>query len=111
MIELLNLSPADGTAIQPNRYIEFDIRSTDVTPFLRILISFDFQGLSFNELAFAQDPAASTEFEHLYQQLSTVTPVVDAGWQRFHFKILRSPLWPDSPQLQVYAFNTAGEEL
>lgn len=113
-ITLLNVSPAGNSVITPSTPVEFDVKTPVGSPFLRIIVTFHFPGLEFTEVAYAQNPAdvsLGQTFEELYNGFASITPVVDGGFQHFKFHILRRPLWPDSPQLAVYAFNTAGQEL
>jgi len=66
-------------------------------------------------MVFANFPGANiqevvwdgTAFSERYQGLSTRT-AVSGG---FTFNKIRTPIWPDSPEISIYAINTSAEEL
>jgi hypothetical protein len=113
MITLLNVVPTSGTLIAADTLVQFEVRTPTAAPFRRILVAFEFTAYQTTELAYAQDPAGVDGhlFDGLYAVFSTVETVTDIGFFRYRFKVLRAPLWPDSPKLIVYAFDTLGAEL
>ena len=113
MITLVSIVPASGAVLASNAPVVFDIKTPTGSPFRRIVVAFVFGGLGFTELAYAQDPASVSAqlFEGPYNGSSSVTTITDAGFQHFQFRVFRAPLWPDSPKLALYAFDTAGVEL
>ncbi len=113
-IEVLNITPAPGE-IQRDTLLEFDIRTSDQDPFVRVIVAIGFPGSNVVELAYAQNPTAGGAFEDFYTTHSSVMPVSEAGFVRFHFGLRRQAndvgVWPDSPRLIIYGFNAAGEEV
>lgn len=107
-IEALDFNPAPGT-IQKDTQLTFDVRSD--SPFLRIIVAVDSPGLEFIELAYAQDPAGASASVFSPQFSGTIEQITDPGFDRYRFRLLRLPVWLDSPTIRIYAFNTAGEEL
>jgi len=115
MIEVLDISPAVG-AVAGTQALEFDIRTDNPNLFVRIIVAIFYPGANTAEMVYAQAPALGSAFEPFYGSASSIAEVVDAGYQRFHFSLLRRAksgqvAWPDSPQLRIYAFNDAGEEV
>lgn len=116
MISVLDVSPAPGE-INRDTPLTFDIRTDDPNVFTRVIVGILYPGSKVVELVYAQDPAGATAqiFSPFYNELSSVSVVTDAGFQRFKLTISRKAtdqvVWPDSPQLQIFAFNDAGEEL
>lgn len=120
MIEvvLASISPTIGAPITKDTVLSVDVRTDDPNVFTRVLIAIRYPGSGVVELAYAQDPASGNaqQFEDFYNGVSTVTSVTDPGFARFQFKLLRKAeqgqtVWPDSPQLMIYGFNDAGEEI
>lgn len=97
---LLNVAPAPASVITADVALSFEITSSP--------------GLQ-RELVFARFPGAGIEevvwdgsaFTAAYSALSTRT-VISGG---FRFRIIRTAVWPDSPQIAIFAFNTSAEEL
>ena len=90
-------SPAGRVA--PNEPVSFELLSPT---FLRVLIAFDFEGFRTTELAYDGD-----SFLGAYAASSSVEAIAGG----FRYTLLRSPAWPDQPNLRVFAFDTAGGEL
>lgn len=113
MITLLNIIPTTNTQISADTLVQFELKTPVAALFRRIMVAFEYTAFQTTELAYAQDPAGLTgnAFNGLYAALSTIEIVTDIGFQHYLFKILRAPLWPDSPKLIVYAFDVAGGEL
>lgn len=108
--EILDVTPPDGTEVAPTALLGCDVRSA--TPFRRVILSVKMGGYKFREVAFDGDPAlGATGFEELYTG-STVEAVVDPGFDRFRFRLLRSPgTWVGSPVLYVTAIDQDGDEV
>lgn len=110
-IQVLDVLPVTTVPISSAQVLQLDVRST--VAFVRVLICFELVGFAFREVAYDGDPPVdgATGFLPAYSAQSTIEPIVDAGWIRYHFRLLRSPAWPDSPTVRVIAFNTLGEEV
>lgn len=112
MVEIVYLDPADGAELAADYPLSVSVRTPTADPFVRIVICIRYAALGFTELAYAQNPALSAQYEGKYATGgSTVTAVTDPGFHHYGFVIFREPFWPASPELLVYAFNDAGEEL
>ena len=114
MIELLDNTP-EG-AILKDQPVEFDVRTDNPNVFLSILVTIEFPGTKITEVAYAQNPTASSAFKPFYGADSSIVEIVDAGYSRFRFSVMRrattgQDVWPDSPKVRVWAFNDAGEAL
>ena len=116
-LQVLGITPAPGE-ITRETPIQFDIRTEDVNSFVDVIVAIEWPGTNVTELAYARNPESPLvdAFEPFYQVASNVESVFDSGWTRFRFTLMRranggNALWPDSPQLRVYAYNSAGDVL
>ena len=113
-INVLNVTPAAGE-ITRSTPLQFDIRTSEQLPFVRVFVALHFPGSEVVELAYAQNPIQGGPFERFYSIDSTVAPVSAQGFTQYRFTLLRQAdgvaVWPDSPLLRVYACNSAGEEI
>jgi hypothetical protein len=108
-VEVLGIAPTPGTAIDPDDYVVLDVRS--LTALVRVLIAVQFDGYSFTELAYAGVPTdLSTGWQAPYSGNCRLETITDGLYFRYRFYLLRIPVWPNSPQVTVYAFNEDGEE-
>ncbi len=107
--EVLEVTPPDGTEVAPTAQVGCDVRSA--TPFRRVILSIKMGGFEFREVAFDGDPALGfAGFEELYTG-STITAIVDPGFHRYRFRLMRSPgTWVGSPVLYVTAIDQDGDE-
>ena len=97
---IASISPAAASIITANQQIAFDVTSTPAL--IREMVFARFPGAGIEEVVW--DGAAFTE---RYASTSTRLAIPNG----FRYKILRNPVWPDSPQLAVYAVNSTPEEL
>jgi hypothetical protein len=104
-VEVLGVSPAGGT-IEAGTPVVFDVRS--LTALTRVVAMFRFAGFSFCEVAFNGHPTTGT-MEPAYSG-SSVETISDGLYFRYRFTMRRTGTWPSSPELDVVAFNTDGEE-
>lgn len=113
-IQVLSVVPAAGE-ITRDTPLQFDVQTTAVDPFVRVIVGVFFPGSGVFEFAYAQNPVQGGPFEKFYAPDSTVVEVTDPGFVRYRFSLLRQadgvPVWPDSPRLRIYGFNAAGEEI
>lgn len=109
-VTLLNLSPTDGSSIDPSTPLVFDVRS--LNPITRVIATVRFAGLRFREVAFEGDPASADAFEEAYSARSSKQTVTDGLYYRYRFSLMREEgVWLGSPELRVVAFNTDGNEV
>lgn len=97
---LSSVAPAASTVIPSGTRIAFTITSSPSLQ--RTMVFANFPGANIQEVVW--DGSA---FSDRYAALSTRT-AVSGG---FSFNILRTPIWPDSPEIAIYAINTSAEEL
>jgi len=114
MIEVVNVFPVAGP-IDPTQALGFDVRTDNPNTLTHVIVGIFYAGATMQEFAYAGDPSSGIGFMPLFSG-SLITPVVDAGYQRFQLSISRNapqgrPIWPDNPRLVIYAFNSAGELL
>lgn len=98
--EFLNVVPSAGTDIEPDDVLSFDVRSE--ANFGQITLGIKFPRVAHSELAFASDPLVATDFLAPYTG-STVSLVVDPGFERWHFELRRGFKWPGNPTLVLYS--------
>lgn len=91
------ISPTLGTAIDTDTPIVVDV--TSAPGFSALLLFVFFPGYGVTELVHD-----GTSYTTPYRPFSTRTAITNG----FEFSFRRSPLWPDSPALQVFAVDTAG---
>jgi len=102
-ITIGTFTPTSET-IQSNQAITFVVQSTN--PLVRVLVGVFYPGLNVEEFVYdGQPPAAG--YKAPYAPTSSAQSVGGSG-NNYFFSILRSPLWPDSPTVTVYAFDNAG---
>jgi hypothetical protein len=106
MAEILLPTPPENTVISSSSAVSFDVR--DAAAVGEIVVVARFPGFPFAELVYIGDPAASSAFENLYSEQSTIAPVADPGFQRFRISVDRSPVWPDSPKISIYSGGGGG---
>lgn len=94
---ITNIVPDPATIVGTDDPLAFTI--TDATT--RALISIRYPGLKLDELVF--DGAVFTE---RYLANSSRTLV---GADAYRYVILRTPVWPDAPEVTVFAFNGGAE--
>lgn len=97
---IANISPAAASIITANQQIAFDVTSTPAL--IREMVFVRFPGAGIEEVVWD-----GTAFTERYAGTSTRLAIPNG----FRYKILRNPVWPDSPQLAVYAVNSTPEEL
>ena len=109
-IQVQSVTPTAGSVLGQDQPLIVNMRSS--VAFIRILIAVSFPGIGITELVYAQDPAGvlSEIFEQPYGT-STIEAITDVGWFHYQFTIQRSPVWPSAPKIEIWAFNTAAEEL
>jgi hypothetical protein len=111
-VEVLGVVPTGGTELDPDEAVQFDVRS--LSEISRIIISFTFDGYTFREVAFENDPTppapAVPAFEEVYAGSSTIETISDGAYFRFRFVVIRNLAWPGSPELSVVAFTRDGTE-
>lgn len=99
-----NFTPYDPVSspagrVSPTEAVSFELLSPT---FLRVLLAFDFEGFHTTELAYDGD-----EFLGAYASSSSVEAITGG----YRYTLMRSPAWPDQPNLRIFAFDTAGGEL
>ncbi len=97
---LSGVTPAASTVIPSNTALAFTITSSPSLQ--RQMVFANFPGAAIQEVVWD-----GTAFSDRYAGLSTRT-AVSGG---FEFRIIRTPVWPDSPEIAIYAINTSAEEL
>ena len=97
---ITNIAPAIASIITTNQQIAFDVTSTPAL--IREMVFVRFPGAGIEEVVWD-----GTAFTERYASTSTRLAIPNG----FRFKILRNPVWPDSPQFAVYAVNSTPEEL
>lgn len=98
--EVLGPIPLPGSTLDPDESVSFDIRSLE--PFGLVTVGVRFPRTLPSELAFAANPNLSDLFEGIYSS-STITPVVDPGYNRWRFELRRQPGWIGPPTVTVYS--------
>lgn len=96
---LANISPAASTLIPSDTYVAFQITSSPSLQ--RTMVFAHYPGAGIQEVVYD-----GTSFTERYAPLSTRT-AISGGFQ---FTILRTPIWPDSPEISIYAINSSAEE-
>lgn len=95
-----NISPTVGTSLGPNQFVQFDV--TDATPLVLTLIAVYYPNRQQYEVVFD-----GTNMVGNYAASSTVLAISNGH----RFTIVRSPNWPDSPQVHVWAVDSSGGQL
>lgn len=106
-----------GPPLGANQSVTIDL--VGYTPFRRIVVAFKYPGLVFTEVVWvgATDAGGvpSGEFTERYfansQVARIVRNVLGVDLNGLRFTLLRDPVWPDAPQLSIYAVQTDGLEL
>jgi len=97
---LSGVTPAASTLIPSATVIAFTITSAPALQ--RQMVFANFPGAAIQEVVWD-----GTAFSDRYSGLSTRTAVANG----FEFRVIRTPVWPDSPEFAIYAVNTSAEEL
>lgn len=98
---VINVTPATGTLLQPDAFVDFDVVDVD-SPMRRIIILVRYPHISVRE-AIYEIPGLTPQFA----SDSTVTPIVNG----FHFHLRRLGGWPDTEiSLMVDAIDVDGNE-
>lgn len=97
---ITSTTPAAASIITSNQQIAFDVTSTPAL--IREMVFVRFPGAGIEEVVWD-----GTAFTERYAGTSTRLTIPNG----FRYKILRNPVWPDSPQFAVYAVNSTPEEL
>lgn len=95
-----NISPASPSTILETQTLGFDV--TGIPALQRVFVFVSFPGMNLEELAFD-----GTSFTAAYSALSSRTAIANGHT----YLLRRSPVWPDSPVIAVYAVDTAAAEL
>jgi len=98
--EVLSPTPLPGSELDQNATLTFDIRSPD--PFGLVTVGIKFPRSLPSELAFSANPNLSDSFESIYAD-STITPVVEPGFNRWRFTLRRGSGWIGNPTVTVYS--------
>jgi hypothetical protein len=99
-----NVAPTTGTVIAADAPLYFDVFLT-AGAFARIIVTIKFPGMALQEVVY--DGAA---FTTPYAALSAVVATSDGTLGNgFHFAVRRSPIWPDSPTVLVYAISDTAD--
>lgn len=101
-IEVLAINPALLSQIEKDTIVEFDVRSANPDPIGEITLLARYEGFPFSELIYRGNPATDKRFERMYESVSAISTVVDAGFERFKFQVRREPVWPDSISLVLF---------
>lgn len=99
-LQVLDVDPVVESTITRISDLSFDVRAPE--PLGQVTIVAKFPRQLSRELVYVGDPSTSTVFEEIYAH-STVTPVTDAGFNRFHFHLHRDPPWIGSPTITIYS--------
>lgn len=94
------IAPTASTLIPSNTRVAFTITSSPSLQ--RVMVFANFPGANIQEVVWD-----GTAFSERYQGLSTRTAVAGG----FAYNVIRTPIWPDSPEISIYAINTSAEEL
>lgn len=97
---LANVAPAAASLIASTQVLSFEITSAPALQ--RVMVFVRFPGAGIEEVIWD-----GTAFTDRYAGVSTRTAIAGG----FRYLVIRNPIWPDSPQLALYAVNTAAEEL
>lgn len=97
---LANIAPTVATVITSGQILTFEVTSTPSLQ--REMVFVRFPGARIEEVIWD-----GTAFTERYAALSTRTAITGG----FRYRALRTPIWPDSPQVSLYALNTSAEEL
>ena len=95
-----NISPASPSTILEAQTLGFDV--TGVPALQRVFVFVSFPGMNLQELAFD-----GTSFTSPYSVQSTRTSIANGHT----YLLRRDPVWPDSPDIAVYAVDIAAAEL
>lgn len=99
--EVAIVSPAPGSSIDGDDLLVFDVTVPVGSAFRRIIVAINYPGYRTTELVHDGDA-----FTVPYQDASTREVIANG----YRFSVRRSPVWPASPTLTVYAFDTSGGE-
>ena len=97
---LSGVTPTPSTVMPSNTAVAFTITSSPTLQ--RVMVFANFPGAAIQEVVWD-----GTTFSDRYAGLST-RKAVSGG---FEFRVIRTPVWPDSPEIAIYAINTSAEEL
>ena len=94
------VAPTASTVIPSDTRLSFTITSSPSLQ--RVMVFANFPGANIQEVVWD-----GTAFSERYQGLSKRS-AVSGG---FTYNVIRTPIWPDSPEISIYAINTSAEEL
>jgi hypothetical protein len=94
------VAPTASTLIPSNTRVTFTVTSAPALQ--RVMVFANFPGANIQEVVWD-----GTAFSERYQGLSKRS-AVSGG---FTYDVIRTPIWPDSPEISIYAINTSAEEL
>lgn len=97
---LSGVTPAASTVMPSSTPVSFVVTSSPSLQ--RVMVFANFPGAAIQEVVWD-----GTAFSDRYAGLSTRT-AVSGG---FEFRVIRTSVWPDSPEISIYAINSSAEEL
>lgn len=98
---VINVTPAPGTLLQPDAFIDFDVIDVD-SPMRRIIVLVRYLHIATRE-AIYEIPGITPQFA----VDSTVTPIANG----LHFHLRRTGGWPDTEiSIMVDAIDVGGNE-
>lgn len=92
----------------------FELVLFDSVDFRRIVVTITYAGLGIEEVVWVGHNVggvATGAFTTAYLGLSSAIDAVDGSDYGVDFAVLRSPVWPDAPTVNVYAVDVDGDEV